>query len=197
MKDFIEKIVALDNIKQWEERDSVIKETVSQHSFKVSAICLYILEHIGNSIEFKNDFAWNKFAFKCLEYAVLHDFDEAILGRDISHVVKYNKHNGDKIREQLNEYVHFQLKNLGMNFVNDDIDPDIKSFVKLCDWLSMLSFIIRNKKMGVNTFEFEERYCVEKSIESVNVVSFMLSNRFGNRINNEFFKNIINDYING
>ena len=42
MKEFVNRIVTLDNIKQWEERDSVIKETVSQHSFKVSAICIYI-----------------------------------------------------------------------------------------------------------------------------------------------------------
>ena len=49
MKQFVNKIVTLDNIKQWAERDSVIKETVSQHSFKVSAICIYLIEQINNS----------------------------------------------------------------------------------------------------------------------------------------------------
>lgn len=39
IQEFVKKIVSLDNVHQWAERDSVIKETVSQHSFKVASFC--------------------------------------------------------------------------------------------------------------------------------------------------------------
>lgn len=178
MKEFVNRIVTLDNIKQWEERDSVIKETVSQHSFKVSAICIYILEDIAKKNGLKSDYRWIDFALKCVEYSVLHDFDEAILGRDISHVVKYNHHNGEKIREQLNDFVEYQTKELGLEFVNESIDGDVKSFVKMCDWFAMLTFIARNEKMGVSSFQNERSYCMEKASESMEVVKFMLKYKF-------------------
>lgn len=178
MKEFVNKIVTLDNIKQWEERDSVIKETVSQHSFKVSAICVYILEDIARKSGLKGDCDWNEFCLKCVEYSILHDFDEAILGRDISHVVKYNRHNGEKIREQLDDFVEYQTKELGLEFLNTSVDSDIKLFVKMCDWFAMLTFIARNEKMGVSSFNNEREYCMDKASESVEVVKFMLDNKF-------------------
>lgn len=178
MKEFVNRIVTLDNIKQWEERDSVIKETVSQHSFKVSAICIYILEDIAKKNGLKSDYRWIDFALKCVEYSVLHDFDEAILGRDISHVVKYNHHNGEKIREQLNDFVEYQTKELGLEFVNESIDGDVKSFVKMCDWFAMLTFIGRNQTMGVLSFDKEREYCLQKAGQSMDVVKFMLKHKF-------------------
>lgn len=178
MKEFVNKIVTLDNIKQWEERDSVIKETVSQHSFKVSAICVYILEDIASKNKLKQDCYWIEFTLKCVEYSILHDFDEAILGRDISHVVKYNHHNGEKIREQLDDFVRYQTTELGLEFLNKGVDSDVRCFVKMCDWFAMLTFIARNEKMGVLSFSYEKEYCMDKAAESVEVVKFMLRDKF-------------------
>ena len=195
MKQFINKIITLDNIKQWAERDSVIKETVSQHSFKVSAICIYLIEQINKS-GLKENINWNLFALKAIKYAVLHDFDESVLGRDISHVVKYNSYNGKEIREVLNNFVDFELREMKLDFINNDIDPEIKTFVKLCDWLSMLTFIIRNKRMGVTDFSNEEEYCLEKTYESINVVKFMIEYEFiGYKLDLQFFNNLIKDGI--
>lgn len=191
MKEFVNKIVTLDNIKQWEERDSVIKESVSQHSFKVSAMCIYLLEKIADENGLKDNWVWNSFALKCVEYSVLHDFDEAILGRDISHEVKYNRYNGEKIREQINCFVEHKIKELGLEFVNENVDSDVKSFVKMCDWFALLTFIGRNEKMGVFSFQREKDYCLQKAEESIEVVKFMLNRKFNDyQLNLTFFNNL-------
>jgi len=188
MKEFVNRIVTLDNIKQWEERDSVIKESVSQHSFKVSAICVFLLENIT---DFPPEFY--EFKLKCVEYSILHDFDESILGRDISHVVKYNYFNGSDIRESLTEFVEHQLETINLKFLFDKFkDKDVKTFCKLCDWLGMYTFIIRNEIMGVKVFESEKVYCLNhiksKRIECEEI----LKDRFG--INFDL-KKLINNLI--
>lgn len=192
MKEFVNRIVTLDNIRQWEERDSVIKETVSQHSFKVSAICVYVLKNMEKKNDLASDYRWIDFSLKCVEYSVLHDFDEAILGRDISHVIKYNRHNGGKIRRQLNDFVKYQTKELGLEFIDENIDSDVKSFVKMCDWFAMLTFIARNEKMGVSSFQNERSYCMEKASESMEVVKFMLNHKFSDyQLDLTIFNNLI------
>lgn len=191
MENFISKIVSLDNIKQWEERDSVIKESVSQHSFKVSAICVYLLEKIASINKMKADssYQWLVFANKCMKYAILHDFDESILGRDISHVVKYNSYNGEQIRGILNDFVDNKLKELDLTFVRED-DVDVKVFVKLCDWISMLTFIMRNKNAGSTSFERERAYCQESISKSIETVITMLQNK-NYKVEREIFSNLI------
>lgn len=197
IQEFVKKIVSLDNVHQWAERDSVIKETVSQHSFKVASFAIFILDRLENencNVIGKGNQDWIEFRKNCVEYAVLHDFDEAILGRDISHVVKYNKHNGDKIRKEIDDYVNYEIERLGLNLIKDEINPNVKTFVKFCDWLAMMSFIYRNKDMGVCTFSNERMYCQDKATESSTVVQSMLNNVF----HLESFKclvEILNDYI--
>lgn len=179
MKEFVNKIVTLDNIKQWEERDSVIKESVSQHSFKVSAICVFLLESV-TSTDYYQDKRYSEFKLKSLEYAILHDFDESVLSRDISHVVKYNNYNGDKVREVLDDYVNHSLKSMGLDkLFNRFKDEKVKLFVKLCDWIALYTFIIRNKDMGVNTFEKEMEYCLANIEEKITQVREMLDKEYG------------------
>lgn len=197
IKEFVKKIVSLDNVHQWAERDSVVKESVSQHSFKVAAFAIYMFERIEveNKYVRLND-GYILFRSVSVNYAVLHDFDEAILGRDISHVVKYNSHNGDNIRKELDDYVDYEIRRIGLQFINDDISPDVKSFVKMCDWLAMLSFIYRNKAMGVTTFENELEYCRNKVAISVEVVKSFLSKSFEVR-NFDFIEELKQEYIYG
>lgn len=182
MKQFLLKINSLDRIHQWEERDSVIMESVSQHSFKVSAIAVYLLNEITSSVAFKvqcNDRCrFSDFKYRCLSYAVLHDFDEAIIGRDISHVVKYNSFNGDEIRHALDKFVEHNLTEK-FGFVSEQPDKSVKCFVKLCDWIALLTFIQRNKDMGVKTFDSEQVYCYDNIEKKREEVIKMLKEEFG------------------
>lgn len=180
INEFVKKIVSLDNIHQWAERDSVIKESVSQHCFKVASFAIFILENLEktNPDYVKNNTKWMNFSRQCIEYAVIHDFDEAIIGRDISHVVKYNKHNGEDIRKNLNDYVHYEVERIGINFINSEISNDVKMFVKMCDWLAMLSFIHRNERMGVKTFVKEKNYCKREAELMICGTKVMLEKKF-------------------
>ena len=195
INEFVKKIVSLDNVHQWAERDSVIKESVSQHSFKVAAFAIYLFERIeAENVNLNEVTGYYRFRSDVVNYAVLHDFDEAILGRDISHVVKYNVHNGEDIRKELDDYVNYEIKELGLQFINDDITPEVKSFVKLCDWFAMLTFIYRNMAMGVKTFEEELKYCRNKAMMQIRVVRNILETKYEIK-NTTFITEIINEYI--
>lgn len=163
MKDFVSKIVSLDNIHQWEERDSVIKESVSQHSFKVASIAIFLLHRmICNNASFEK---------QVVMYAVLHDFDESIIKRDLAHPVKYNHLNGDKLRNVINEFVNNELYENGWEFVNN-FPGEVKSFVKLCDWIALMTFVSRNKNLGSKEFEKEFIYCIKSlKIAQQNTIS--------------------------
>lgn len=185
MKKFLKKIQSLDNICQWAERDSVIKESVSQHSFKVSSICVYILEKISQFEvpTWKYGYDWSEFSYRCLKYALFHDFDESIIGRDISHVVKYNEFNGQEIRNSLKEYVNHEIEKMKLDFLIHDENTDIKLFVKLCDWISLLTFIQRNKQFGANCFEEEEETCKKNIEDHVELVEETLYDLFRKKFN--------------
>lgn len=190
MKKFIEKIENLDNIHQWSERDSIIKESVSQHSFKVAAIATYLLKKIDSDINglVSIGFEWSIYKYKVLSYAILHDFDEAIFGRDVSHIVKYNSFNGDKIRKAIDEYVnHILDKDFG-DLIPIDLPPVVKRFVKLCDWLALLTFCKRNKRMGAKSYDTEEVYCIHKIIEVMEEAQNLFNLEFGTKL-------IFNNYI--
>ena len=173
MKEFLSKIETLDNIRQWEERDSIIKESVSQHSFKVSAVAVYLLKKLDDCTideEVDADFGDNYdfFSSRVLSYAIMHDFDEAILGRDISHKVKYNDYNGDEIRECIDNFVANKSGKFKC-FVKKPSE-EVKLFVKLCDWIALYTFIVRNENMGCKTFVSEKEYCktnIEKKYAEV------------------------------
>lgn len=179
MEKFIQKIQSLDNILQWEERDSMIRESVSQHSFKVASIAYYILnnleseEHRDVSVKTK----YLEFKFDVLSYAIMHDFDEAILGRDISHTVKYNKYNGGDIRKTLNEFVKHEL-DIKFDNIMPDVSSDVQAFVKLCDWIALLTFINRNRKMGCLNFDEEREYCISSMFEKVDEVNKILNEKY-------------------
>lgn len=183
LSNFLEHLSKLDNIHQWEERDSIIKESVSQHSFKVSAIAHYLLITIEKEMKelLSNDstsyLKFVEFKANCLSYAILHDFDEAIIGRDISHVVKYNSYNGEKIREAINDFVNHQET---MDFQGLLPKPTeiIKKFVKICDWIALSTFCERNRGMGCISFTGEIYYCYVKLCETITSFAEIFSNEF-------------------
>ena len=188
LSNFLEHLSRLDNIHQWEERDSIIKESVSQHSFKVSAIAHYLLRIIEKEMKelLNNDLTAHlkfvEFKANCLSYAILHDFDEAIIGRDISHVVKYNSYNGEKIREAINDFVNHQ-ETLDFQGLISKPTEAVKKFVKVCDWIALNTFCKRNIRMGCISFASEEHYCDEKLREAISSFVKIFSIEF----NTEFF----------
>lgn len=195
MKNFLDKILTLDNIHQWEERDSLIKESVSQHSFKVSAICAFLLESV---FEDEANEGILTFKYLCLKYALLHDFDESILGRDIAHPLKYNNFNGEEIREVLTNFVDKTIKEADFHFVFENFENNkfisfkaVKKFVKLCDWIALYSFILRNKRLGCEEFKIEEEYCVRSIREKTVEVNNHLILRFDKQIKVENINKIL------
>ena len=184
---FLKHLSRLDNVHQWEERDSVIKESVSQHSFKVAAICHFMLNEYEKSAKkfcspISNDwlerYNWLEFKYECLSYAVLHDFDEAILGRDISHVVKYNDFNGEEIRKAINNYVnHITKEDFAVGSIPQPTQ-EVKYFVKMCDWIALSTFCDRNLTVGCMVFTNEYTYCNDNLSEAISIASNSLEKKF-------------------
>ena len=144
----------LDNIIQWSEMDVITRESVSQHSYKVTIFCRVLLEEI-----FGNKFSpvVANYVISCVDHAMFHDWDEALLLRDISHETKYNKFNGDKIRAELDALSKFLSKKefetdtLGGQFVYEALnttDSKVLLFCKVCDWMALAFFIKREQSRG-------------------------------------------------
>ena len=176
----------IDNIVQWQERDVFQRESVSQHSFKVSVFTRVILEDILGGDDGRG--RWDKFKLDCVTHALFHDFDEAIFLRDISHSVKYNKFNGQEIKEAINHYVSHQffeefgeddgrysdsLKMLHKSIVS--VDPEVKEVVKVADWMALLYFCRRELSLGNVNFNETYEYCKESLFKSANKMVYDLA----------------------
>lgn len=147
-------LARLDNIKQWLEYDRHQQESVSQHSFKVSVFTMSLLDYFWPTRTETN--AVLAFKYRTLKLALMHDFDEAILRRDITHEVKYNAYNGMEIRYALDKFVEHQMA--------DDFGADSEvlqtlsktgeyydithAAVKVADWMALLYFLNRELSMG-------------------------------------------------
>lgn len=144
----------LDNIIQWSEMDVTTRESVSQHSYKVTVFCRVLLEEIFGP-KFKPEVA--DFVISCVDHAMFHDWDEALLLRDISHETKYNEFNGKELRAVLDALSEFLAKKefntdaVGGKFVYDALnvtDSKVLLFCKVCDWMALAFFIKREQSRG-------------------------------------------------
>ena len=144
----------LDNIIQWSEMDVITRESVSQHSYKVTIFCRVLLEEIFGH-KFSHVVA--NYVISCVDHAMFHDWDEALLLRDISHETKYNEFNGDKIRAELDALSkflsnkEFETDTVGGKFVYDALnttDSKVLLFCKVCDWMALAFFIKRDQSRG-------------------------------------------------
>ena len=169
----------LDNIVQWSEMDVFKHESVTQHSFKVAAFASTLFQDIFGHLDpgcMEYDVA-KKYKLEIMEYALFHDFDEALIRRDISHEIKYNSFNGLAIRRELdNLTMHyaedFRDSQSGNYFRDTFMNPSnaAKRFVKLCDWLAMAFFIRREQHLGNQNLTKESRVVyngIRKAIEDV------------------------------
>ena len=144
----------LDNIIQWSEKDVFNKESVSQHSYKVTVFCRVLLEEVFGKNKTRRQ---REFIMSCIDHAMFHDWDEALLLRDISHETKYNEFNGEEIRaalDALSEFLakkEFETDTIGGQFVYDALnttDSRVLIFCKVCDWMALAFFIKREQSRG-------------------------------------------------
>lgn len=174
----------LDNIVQWSEKDVFTRETVSSHSYKVTVFCRVLLEEI---FRVDND-SIRAFKMNCVTHAMFHDWDEALLLRDISHETKYNSYNGEQIRSVLDNLSKHLAVNefldgtstgefvFGAVFTNDE---SVNSFCKVCDWLALAFFIKREQSMGNQNLSAQETTVKDGLRKSVNRCVGILVQRFG------------------
>lgn len=174
----------LDNIVQWSEKDVFTRETVSSHSYKVTVFCRVLLEEI---FRVDND-STRKFKMNCVTHAMFHDWDEALLLRDISHETKYNSYNGEQIRSVLDNLSKHLAVNefldgtstgefvFGAIFTNDE---SVNSFCKVCDWLALAFFIKREQSMGNQNLSAQETTVKDGLRKSINRCVGILVQRFG------------------
>ena len=179
-------LARLDNIKQWLEYDRHQQESVSQHSFKVSVFTMSLLDYIWPTVDDGRHTLAIK--YRALKMALLHDFDEAILRRDITHEVKYNDFNGDDIRRVLNKYVDHQMRvELDPTGEGSDIldtlnenDPYYElchGVVKVADWMALLYFLNREIALGNTGWPAELKpYCMSNFKGAVKRLHKTLSN---------------------
>ncbi len=146
----------LDNIIQWSEKDVFTRESVSQHSYKVTIFCRVMLQEIFGDLSECTD-KIQTFAMRCVDHAMFHDWDEALLLRDISHETKYNPYNGEEIRrvlDNLSQYLsvreltdHTFCGSFVHGALNEQ-DRDVLLFCKFCDWMALAFFIRREMSLG-------------------------------------------------
>ena len=174
----------LDNIVQWSEKDVFTRETVSSHSYKVTVFCRVLLEEI---FRVDND-STREFKMNCVTHAMFHDWDEALLLRDISHETKYNSYNGEQIRSVLDNLSKHLAVNefldgtstgefvFGAIFTNDE---SVNSFCKVCDWLALAFFIKREQSMGNQNLSAQDTTVKDGLRKSINRCVGILLQRFG------------------
>ena len=171
-----------DNIFQWLERNTFKRESISQHSYKHSVFCLILLEELfsknseGLSVMAKHSLA--DFKSAVLAYSILHDWDELVTKRDFSHTMKYNTHNGEEVRDVIDNYVDYKIKEVipqgfkSTDFiVNTMTDPSVlvKRFCKIADYLAMIHFCKVEIELGNKKFIKNFNYCCEKLFESIKI----------------------------
>jgi len=205
----IDKIVTrsylkrLDNIIQWQERDVFNKESVSQHSFKVSVFTRVLLDDVfGDS----HDLQVERFKLDCVTHAIFHDWDEAIFLRDVSHSIKYNEFNGQDVRNAIDKYVNHEFfkefenldaqdrvayETLQKSIV--DVDPKVKIVVKVADWLALFYFCRRELALGNENFTVTHKYCKQGLFKAAANLASMAAEHYD--INARDFLNSINKLI--
>ena len=200
----------LDNIKQWQEMDVFKEESVSQHSYKVSIFARVLLEDIfGNS---KSPLV-TQFKLEVVTRALLHDWDEALILRDMSHETKYNTYNGEEVRKVLNDLsAHIAeeefltdedaLKDVdSCNMLYNTIcfcEEPVKSFAKLCDWIALFFYMQREKRLGNQDLGKSWEIVTRKFPEAIDNVEKNLKNYFPyENMNFEELYNLKNIFENG
>ena len=151
----------LNNLVRWNGLNRNNNESVAHHSFIVAWFARIIVEELLPRGE-------EPFKLAVTTYAIFHDFDEMFSG-DITHEVKYNSYNGAKIKELIDDFcVHMTKQKFDgstpssfmlRNYLLGQIPPEVKSIVKLADWLSMAFYVKKEIKLGNKDLYEQYDYC--------------------------------------
>lgn len=154
--------LGLNRIDRWMGNDTIKKETVGGHSHDVTIIVRTLVEEIFPIRAYKEK-------LEVTTDATMHDFDEVFSG-DITHKVKYNKINGNNIKDaieifcdaSLREYFGGEEKSARM-FLESTTDKNQYShdLIKVADWLSMAIFSKKEVEMGNKKFKSILGHCIQ------------------------------------
>lgn len=147
------------------------RENLASHQYMVGVL--------ANALSIDLSFA-PEYRLQVLQYALHHDWDEIFTG-DIGHEVKYNKQNGPKIREILDQLIEYTANVQFIENATDEsevaiglvlngghgYEPCVPMLSKVCDWLSMLFFCVRETRLGNKRFEQKLVYCVNSTLASI------------------------------
>lgn len=170
---------ALNCINRWNGSRVQRNETVAEHTYFVVLITRIMLETLFMDIE-------NipvKFYRECIDYALFHDFSE-MFDRDVTHRLKYNPWNGEKIRECISVFVkncavekYKKKKDLCTsehcgnavvvsnkflaNQFQEPKDFFVKDLVKLADWYSCIFYLVKEMMLGNKLMKEEFDYACQ------------------------------------
>lgn len=151
----------LNNLVRWNGLNRNNNESVAHHSFIVAWFSRLLVEELL-------PVGFEPFKLAVTTYAVFHDFDEMFSG-DITHDVKYNSYNGTQIKKLIDDFCIQMTKQkfdgsspssalLRSNLLGE-IQPEVKSIVKLADWLSMAFYVKKEIKLGNKDLYDQYDYC--------------------------------------
>lgn len=180
----------LDNIIQWQEFDTFTKESVSQHSYKVAIFARILLEDIFGDYSSKEVL---KFKLEVVTRALLHDWDEALLLRDISHETKYNGYNGTELRRVLDDFSAYKsvedfwseykgeegTSRMLINNIQGKPEP-VYSFVKICDWIALYFYMKRERDLGNHNLDHSWNIARENFVRYIDYTIKLLNEKFEN-----------------
>ncbi len=120
------------HVKRWHIIHTSRQQTVAEHSHMVAMISLHIVAAIGE--EHFDD----KDKLDILQWSLIHDLPEVIIGDAVSPVKRMAKEKFDELEKQVDP----KLKKYEIS-----ISGDIKAVVKIADYIDALKYL---KKEGLN-----------------------------------------------
>lgn len=179
MKNIFDKLLhdndfdQLNNMVRWNGMNRIKDETVAHHSFIVSVFSRVLSEEI-----FNNDTKGSLVKLDILTYALFHDYDEMFTG-DVLHGLKYNPFNGVEIRNSINDYLEYKIKDKFSSGSKTDIMLQdtmlnkakiVSQLVKVADWLSMYFYLYKEMELGNRGLCKTRQYCIKGINNSVDTV---------------------------
>lgn len=183
----------LNNMIRWNGISRMKDETVAQHSYMVSWFSRIIAEEIFESDAIK---------LKIVSYALFHDFDEMFTG-DLLNPLKYNEFNGVEIRNCIDEYLQFKIKNkfssksktdkMFRNLLLKDFPEYVSKVVKVADWISMYFYLKKEMNLGNTNVIKQREFCIQNiKISCEDCIESIGKNYLDTKVNLDVLKEIKN-----
>lgn len=165
----------LNNMVRWNGANRIKDETVAHHSYIVSWFSRVLAEEI-----FEDD----SIKLKVVSFALFHDFDEMFTG-DILNPFKYNEYNGVEVRNSIDEFLKFKIKNkfktdsktdkMFVNLLTKDFPDFVSKLVKICDWISMYFYLKKEFDLGNKSLDKQRDFCIRSIKTSCDDFLFSLN----------------------